>query len=187
MMFADYYLTLASVISKDKGYANHFKVEHWELNPIWQKQVAQKKWFNPKHILIVALFSSVAILLPEYGTMPDSFCQAFLGCLIGMFSIIVGRHLSNLLIFRYVTRNPDEISGQITMSHDFVLSMSLYQYLGICFFLGLIALLSRSLFVIGSFVGAVLVVTHHSRWIRRHRKQLKASKQSPEKVDKVAN
>jgi hypothetical protein len=175
-MFADYFLTLAGAVLKDRKYGDHFKAEHYELNPIWQKHVAKMKWLNPRHIALTVVISSLLILLVEFAEMPEPFIRALLGCLFVVFGMVIGRHLSNLMIFRYVIRKPDEISGQVAIAHTLLLSVSLYQYLTILVPLALIAIFSPSPFVIGACVGAVLVLVVHLIWIRKYRKQARASK-----------
>jgi len=173
-MLADYFLTLAGAVLKDRGYGNHVKAEHYELNPIWQRQVAQRKWLNPRHLGLTVVASSALILLTEFGEMPEPFIQGFLGCLLVVFGMIIGRHLSNLMVFGYVIRKPDEISGQVTMGHALLLSVSLYQYLVAFVPLVLIAIFSPSPFVIGACIGALLLVAVHLKWIRKHRTQARA-------------
>ena len=151
-MFADYFLTLAGAVLKDRKYGDHFKAEHYELNPIWQKNVARKKWLNPRQIVLVVVSSSILILPMEFVEMPQPFIQAVLGCLLAVLGMVIGRHLSNLMIFRHVIRKPEEISGQVTMSHALLLWVSLYQYLTILVPLALIAIFSPSPFVIGACV-----------------------------------
>ncbi len=179
-MFSDYFLTLAGAVLKDKKYCNHFKTEHYELNPIWQKQIAQKKWLNPRHIVLTIVISSVLILLAEFGEMPEPFIQGFFGCFLAVYGMIIGRHLSNLMIFRYMIRKPDEISGQVTMTHALLLSLSLYQYLVGFVPLVFIAIFSPSPFVHGASVGAALLLAVHLKWIWKHRKQTEASNKPSE-------
>lgn len=179
-MFADYFLTLAGAILKDKKYGNHFKAEHYELNPIWQKQVAQKKWFNPKHIVLTVVLSSLLILLTEYGVMPEPFIQGIWGCLLALYGMIIGRHLSNLMIFGYMIRKPNEIHGQVTMTHSLLLSMSLFQYLVAFVPLSLITIFSPNPFVFGASIGIVLLIVIHLKWIWTHRKQMRASNKEAE-------
>ncbi len=175
LMFSDYFLTVAGAVLKDKIYANHFKVEHYELNPIWQKEVAQKKWLNPRHIVLTIVFSSVLIFLMEFEEMPEPFIQGFFGCILAVYGMIVGRHLSNLIIFRRMIQKPDEISGQVTMAHALLLSLSLYQNL-VCFVpLVFISIFSPNPFVHGAFVGAALLMAVHLKWIWKHRKETSVS------------
>ena len=58
-MLADYFLTLAGAVLRDRKYSDHFKTEHYEMNPLWQKDVARKKWLNPRHIVLVVVVSCV--------------------------------------------------------------------------------------------------------------------------------
>jgi hypothetical protein len=176
-MFADYFLTLAGAVLKDRKYGDHFKTEHYELNPIWQKDVARKKWLNPRQIALVVVGSCLVILPMEFVELPEPFVQGVLGCLLAVLGMVIGRHLSNLMIFRYVIRKPDEISGQVTLTHSLLLSWSLYQNLAVLVPLALIAVFSPSPLVIGACVGAVLVLAVHWRWIRKHRKRARASTQ----------
>jgi len=174
-MFADYFLTLAGAVLKDKGYGDHFKVEQYEMNPIWQKEVAQRKWFNPKHILLTILISSLLILLVEYGEVQESFIQGMLGCLVSIYGMVIGRHLSNLLIFSYMIRKPDEIHGEVTMAHTLVLMLSLYHYIVVLVPIILIAIFSPSPFVIGVLVGVIFLQALHLKWIWMYQKKMKAS------------
>lgn len=174
-MFADYFLTLAGAALKDRKYGNHFKAEHYELNPIWQQQVAQKIWFNPKHIMLTVVTSSLFICLAEYGDMPEPAVQGFTGCLFSIYGMVIGRHLSNLVIFGHMIRKPDDISGQITMSHSLLLSVSLCQHLVAFVPLGLIAVFSPTPFATGAFAGVLLLVAIHLKWIWKHKRQTRAS------------
>lgn len=175
LMFADYFLTLTGAALKDRKYGNHIKTEHYELNPIWQKQIAQKKWLNPKHIVLTFVLSSFIILMTEYGEMPEPFTQGIWGCLLALYGMIIGRHLSNLMIFGYMIRKPNEIHGQVTMTHALVLSLSLYQYLVVFVPLTLIAIFSPNPFIFGAAIGVVLLTMIHLKWIWTHRKQMRTS------------
>jgi hypothetical protein len=177
LMFADYFLTLAGAVLKDKKYADHFKAEHYEMNPVWQKEVEQKKWFNPRHIMLTILISSLLILLVEYGEVDESFTQGMLGCLASIYGMVIGRHLSNLLIFSYINRKPDEIHGEVTMAHTLLLMLSLYQYIVVLVPVLLIAIFSPSPFVTGVLVGVILLQVLHFKWIWMYQKQMKAAKE----------
>ena len=163
-MFADYFLTLAGVVQREKKYGGHFKIEHYELNPIWQKGVAQRKWFNAKHILLTGVVTLLLILLVKFGETAESFVEGVLGCLLVLFGMLLGRHLSNLMIFRHVIRKPGEISGQVTMTHALLLSISLYQYFVVFVPIVLIAFFAPSPFVTGALFAVVLLLTAHLKW-----------------------
>jgi len=173
-MLTDYFLTLISQGQRSKRYGDHFKAEHYELNPLWQKAVAQRKWFNPRHLLLTLFLSVLLVLLLESSSMPEPLAQGVLGGLLVFFSSLIGRHLCNLLTFRHINRKPNEISGQVTMTHGFLLSMSLYQYVVVLVPMVLVAVFSPTPFAIGGLCGVVLLLAGHLRWIRRHNRKKKS-------------
>ncbi len=131
LMFLDYFLTVLGAVKREKGYSRHFRTEHYELNPIWQKDIARSRWFNPRHVAMVVLVAGGLVGLSQFAEISDEVLQALLGYFVILFGAIVGKHLSNLMTFGRLARRPDDISGQVTMKHQMVLSMSLYQSMGI--------------------------------------------------------
>jgi len=101
-MLADYLLTVIGTIQKEKKYDDHFKSQYYELNPLWQKQISQRKWFNPRHILLTVSFSAVIAYLIEFGGLPAFLAQGVIGCLFILYGLIIGRHLSNILVFLHL-------------------------------------------------------------------------------------
>jgi len=174
LMLTDYFLTLVGVKQRGKKYGEHFASEHYEMNPIWQKPVAQKKWFNPKHILLTTIATLLLVLVVEPSDMPEPLAQGVLGGFLVFFSSLIGRHLCNLLTFRHINRKPNEISGQVTMTHTLVLSLSLYQYIVVLIPMALVAAFSPTPFVIGGLFGVVLLLMAHLMWIRRHNRRTKS-------------
>jgi hypothetical protein len=170
MMFADYFLTVFGGIQSKKGYSLHFKTEHYELNPIWQKHIAQRKWFNPRQIMLALVVSVALVLLLELEEVPDSLAQGILGAVMVLYAVVLGRHVSNLLIFQHLIHRPEEISGQVAMSHPLVLSISLYTTLVTIIPIALVAVFSKSEFAIGGTAGLALFCLVQLRWIRMARK-----------------
>jgi hypothetical protein len=166
MMFADYFLTVLGAIQRDKKYARHFKMQHYELNPIWQKSISRKKWFNLRHTLLVVIMNAALIWALEFGDIPDAFAEIILGSLLVVYGVVIGRHFSNLLIFRYIEKNSSQISGEVSMSHRLVLSISTYQMLVALIPVVLIAVFSRSNFARGGVLGAVILFATHWGWRR---------------------
>ena len=176
-MLTDYFLTLAGAIQMEKKYGDHFKTEHYELNPLWQKNVAHKKWFNPKHLLLTTFVTLILLFMTEYVEMSENFVKGALGCLIVFLGMVIGRHFCNLMIFSYMINRPDEISGCVTMTHDLVLRISLYQYSVVIVPLSLIAFFSPNPFVIGAMLAGVLMIMTHIEWISKRRKKRELSGQ----------
>jgi len=174
LMLADYFLTVVGRIQSEKEYSKHFKMEHYELNPIWQKSIAGGKWFNIRHIFLVILGTLFSSILFEFGDLPYSYIQGFMGALFTVYSVIVARHLSNLLIFQHSIRNPDEMSGQVNMSYSMTLSISAYQCLAALFPMGIIVFFSPTPFVIGALIGLAVLFAAHFGWLRQYKKRLKS-------------
>lgn len=171
LMFADYFLTVLGAVWREGTHSRYFKTRHYELNPAWQREIAGKRWFNPRHIVLTLLLCGILAGLIEFGDLPEALVQAVLGFVFIVFGTIIGRHLSNLLTFRRLGRGAGEISGYVTMSHALTLSISMYQYLVAVIPLGIIAAFNPTPFVLGGLGGAVLVMLVHLAWLRRHKKQ----------------
>jgi hypothetical protein len=65
LMVLDYYLTLYGAHLAERSYRRHFKIEHYELNPIWQSAVARRHWINLRHLAVVMLVGGMLVLLAE--------------------------------------------------------------------------------------------------------------------------
>lgn len=94
----------------------------------------------------------------------------FLGALIMAFSMIVSRHLTNVLMFRFVRRNPSLISGESEMKHVLVLKLSQYQFLAVLVPMTIIVVLIPHPFLVGCITGLLLLIFLHGFWIRINRR-----------------
>jgi len=139
------------------------------LNPIWQKAVAQRKWFNPKHMVITLIVSALLVVVAEFACPSDSYIHALSGAVFVPFSMVIGRHVCNLLVYAHMDRKPDEIAGQLSMSHGMVLSVSLYSYITVLLPLALVAIFVRTPFAIGGLCGAAMLMIVNYGWIRKNR------------------
>lgn len=175
LMFADYFMTLIGAVQSKKKYGQHFKTEHYELNPVWQRDVARRKWFNPRHLFLVLLISSLLFLVAETGMLREPLVEAVFGAVLIVFATLLGKHLSNLMVFGHVIRKPKQISGQLTMSHALALSVSMYQYLVAGVPVVMIAIFMPSPFTVGGIFGIALLLVAHLVWITRYRMRAKRS------------
>jgi hypothetical protein len=177
LMLLDYFLTVAGAIQREKGYSKHFQVQHYELNPLWQKTIAKKEWFNLRHLILTALFGGLVVWLTNSVDGPDDAIDGLLGCMIGVFALLVGRHISNLLTFGYLIRHPDAISGQVAMSHQLILALSTFQMIGILILMALVAYFSGAAFAYGAAGGILAMIISHVIWII-HDKRKEAKQRS---------
>lgn len=171
LMISDYLLTVLGAVLREKGYSNHFKMGQYELNPIWQESIGRKRWLNPRHILLTLVMTFGLVWILEFGAVSDSFAESLFGCLFVTFGMVIGRHLSNILIFRRLARRPEEISGQVVLAHSLTLAISTCQFLVVAIPVAMIAVFSPTPFALGGMAGTVLVLTVHSIWILRNRKR----------------
>jgi hypothetical protein len=168
LMLADYALTIAGARLHAGGYGRHFVIEHYELNPVFQRAVATRRWFNPKHLAIVVAFTVLLVAFDQFLLRGErALGAAFAGALTTVFVSVNARHLSNIALFAYVRRHPDALSGEVRMSHLLVLSMSACQTLLVLLPVALVAWTTRHPFALGAFAGCVAFALAHLVWYRR--------------------
>lgn len=175
LMLSDYLLTIAGARLRASAYASHFRTPHYELNPLWQDAIAKLRWINVRHLLITAVFTAFLIAVFETWQDVDEFAEIIEGLMIGAFGSVNGRHLGNLGIFWYIKRHPESVEGVVTMSHEVVLWISLFQMLGLFMPALLLACFLPRPIVIGFAGGAAMLIAVHFGWIRRHRRKLRES------------
>lgn len=175
LMLLDYILTILGAKASSGVYREHFKSPTYELNPVWQKSVQQLRWFNPRHFLSVCLVTVLLDLFDRNSNFPIELFDLIIGMLFGVFGSVCGRHLTNLLLFQYLNRQPAEIEGQVHLTHKLVLRISLFNYLGLVPLLGLIVVLVPRLPVIGAFLGILIMAVVHLIWARQIKPQALAT------------
>lgn len=157
LMLSDYFLTVWGAILSEKKYGQHFKFEHYELNPIWQKNIARKQWFNLKHLVIVVAVTIFCFFWSNTWTGTDVGSEALFGYLTILFASINGTHVANILTFLYMIRHPGSVSGEIRMNHPLMLCLSQFRLLSLLLVLIVIAFFSPTPFILGG-VGSQVVL-----------------------------
>lgn len=182
LMFTDYYLTVTGAILKERKYADHFKTEHYELNPNFQKEIAAIKWFSPRHFLGTLFLTGFVFLIVGFDWLPSYFAEGILGYFLILFATVVGRHIGNILTFIAVDRVPDQLTGQITMTHAFALTLSTVSYFVVLVPLAILALFTRAPYVVGGLLGIVMLILTHLRWLAAHRAKIGKQKREDSAV-----
>lgn len=180
LMISDYLLTVAGARLRTAAFGNHFKTQHYELNPLWQNAIARLRWFNLRHLALTLLVTGALIIIWEWSDPDDPLLPYFIGFLIGAQGTIIGRHLGNLAAFAYVKRHLGEIGGTVTMSHGLALWLSTFQLYAVLLPLALLAAYSPQQEVLGAVAGVVALILVHMIWIARHRRKLRLLQQSPD-------
>jgi hypothetical protein len=170
LMVSDYYLTLLGAYLAEHSYRRRFKTAHYELNPLWQSAIVGRQWINLRHLAGVVLVGSILVLLTDVLELDNVFLNPLLGFVFTCYGLVLGRHLSNILTFVHLARSPNDVTGEIHLSHNFVLSLSIYQLLVAGVPIGFIAIFSPSAFVFGAVAGVVALALVKTLWLARARK-----------------
>jgi hypothetical protein len=172
-MMADYYLTLlGNKISKE--YREHFAMKDYEVNPLWQKDVSRQKWFNPKQLALVAAFTAIFYFFIQYLYDRDYILmQLMMGMITAPYAIILGRHLSNLLLFSFVRKNPGILEGKLMIPYQYMLATSRIMVVPGIFMFIVIYAFTQDFFVLGGTIGSVILFCVHFIWALKARKMKK--------------
>ncbi len=170
-MLADYYLTLLGE-TQSKEYREHYVLKEYEVNPLWQEDVKKRKWFNPKQLALVVVFTAIMYFFIQYLYYEDYMVmQLLMGMFTAPYTIILGRHLSNLLLFRYVRKNPAMMEGKVTIPYQYMLFTSRIMVVpGILMYVVIYAF-TQHIFVLGGVIGSLILFFVHYIWARRARKK----------------
>ena len=170
LMLSDYYLTVAGARLRDAGHAKHFRTAHYELNPLWQRAIARKRWINPVHLVAVAVVTLLFYGIANLATDPlDPLPGFMLGFVVGLQGMINGRHLGNLATFGYLKRRQDAIEGAVIMGQEFVLRLSLFQTFAALVPIALLAAIEPQPATFGAALGVAAMIPLHIAWIARFR------------------
>jgi hypothetical protein len=172
LMLLDYFLTVAGMRQYQRQYGQHIRLEQYELNPLWQKSIEQNRWFNRRHLFIV-LFITIIVVGLSNGTGAPDRDRFLFGALVTIYLYIIGRHLSNILNFRYIAHNPQQLRGEVVISYRATLKSSQFQVLPALLPLLLAALVVNSYFLFGSVAGLLLFTAVHWIWLWRYQKSQK--------------
>lgn len=176
IMLADYYLTLLGKKFRDSKYSEHLSSPEYELNPAWQKDVNSFKLFNYKHILSIILITGYFYFASKL--LSDDWFFGLYGALFTVYGYVIMRHFQNIFIYRYSNKNPDLLSGKVTMGHVLMLKISQYQLFTTSVFLLVLSAWSASWFICGGGLGILLLALTKYRWIAAYKKKMQAVKQN---------
>lgn len=172
LMITDHALTIWGAILSRKQYSLHFKTKIYELNPVWQKDVEKLKFFNLRHMVTVVIvtgyFLLIALVLPDEYNSIFSFA---LGMITIPFLAIVGRHLSNILLFNFLILNPSEVEGEVVTSKLLTNKTSQYNILSYILLVGILYFFTYSNFILGGVLGCTILFFAHYIWKSRYGKK----------------
>ncbi len=170
LMIADYYLTILGAVLREKEYGKHFIIETYEMNPTYRSVIDKKSLFNLKFVAQVLLNFAILLMCSIFLVSEFEFIYwIVLGFYLTLYSYIIGLHISNILIFRWVADNPDAIEGDVKLSHGYNLRQSLNFNAVLFFPIILILWFSFSYFVLGSLFAVIYNVMLVLNWISKRK------------------
>jgi hypothetical protein len=171
----DYLFTLKAARMYQEGASKHMVFGGgYELNPVFQKDIARLRRLSPRFFLLLILFSILLFMI--YVLAFSGLFEFSLGLLVGVQLTVHMRHIRNLVIFSYA-KNSQGMSGTLQYEHWLSLRISaieLFTYAGL-FLLFLIV--CPRLFVLGCAVSCFMVGWRH----------LMDSKRKPAEVPEAAS
>jgi hypothetical protein len=170
LMILDYYLTIFGNKLRLEGYSSHFEIDSYELNPLWVTDIAKHKLLNFKHLSLVFLATLFLYCLNRIE-IDSAFYKFLYGALLVNFVLVNSRHISNILLFRYIKNDQGLIKGQVKLSEKYVYVQSAIQYSGCATIIVPLALLSRSLYVYGALSGCLILAAAHMAWYRKKKRE----------------
>jgi hypothetical protein len=70
---------------------------------------------------MVAIVSGLLFFLEIIAREQESSGIRFLlGFIFGVYTLVIGRHLTNILIFRHINRHPESMQGEVSYSMEFI-------------------------------------------------------------------
>lgn len=167
----DYQLTLSGAALVERRYRQHFRVPQYELNPVMQPVIRARKRVSGRHLALVALITGLVYVEGLLMGFESSLFTFLLAFVFGAYASVTGRHLANLLTFRFLEKHPDELSGTVEMSQAYITRLTQYMYLSTILPLLVAAFLSPTPAVVGVAAGVLALYAGHGLWYRRARRQ----------------
>jgi hypothetical protein len=168
-MFADYHLTLLGAKLYHREYGRHIVMEHYELNPVLRDAINQGRRYHPRHVIAVLLITAIFVWQAAMSGFDENpFADFAEGMLLTVFAILNGRHISNILTFRDVIRNPSAMTGEVRVTHAAVLAHSRYQLWAVLLPLLLVFVMTGEMFAAGGLLGVATLTFAHKVWAKKN-------------------
>jgi hypothetical protein len=165
LFISDYSFTLACASLYRRGIRDKIAFEgSFELTPYYQKDIDSLKRISPRFLfalMLALLMLSMIWFLSGFIEMRQLYLLA-LGALVLLQLAVHKRHLQNFFLFRAMLQS-DSVRGRIEYSRSLVLQQSSFELLLFAAIFALLALVTRSLFVLGGALGCASTSLKHWR------------------------
>jgi hypothetical protein len=121
MYIFDYASTLWLARAYQTTLSKYVVFEHGvELNPNFEREIAGRRGFSPKFVLLLALVVVIILLSPWAGYY---FGEFLAGALLLTWSFVNSRHLRNYFYVWFLRRKPEALKGRQEQSYWFMQKM----------------------------------------------------------------
>ena len=126
-----------------------------EMNPHFEKDVQQVKWFNPRYIFLMLGFT---LLLGITGSwFPSGVFELVAGTALLLLLVVDFRHIENLSLAWFLKIDPDGIKGKIEQSYKMSQQrVAVYTFNAGALYLIVFLLTGRVFFLGGTIVSVLL-------------------------------
>lgn len=165
LMWGDWALTILQERERVQYSGKHYEsypTNTIEGNPMLQGAVARRKLIEPRHLLLIVVFS--AIVAYAIVWIPPILQTAFVGYAWGLYLVALTMHLGSFVGYRGSRRG---IHGRIAMHLRTGYVVQAGRYLSLTILLAIVALFAASEFAAGVAVAALTSTARQYLWMRR--------------------
>ena len=130
-----------------------------EMNPLFEKDVQQVKWFSPRYLFLML---GAALLIGFVGMwLPPRNFEMLAGMAILLVLVVDLRHIENLTFIWFLKSDPEGFKGKIAQSHKLSQQrVAVYSINTGVLYLIVFLLTGRVFFIGGAIVSVLLGIRH---------------------------
>jgi len=163
LMQADWFLTVVQQRARASGPQPYrtYPVDTVEGNPMLRRDVASGRLLSARH-LVGAVLISAALAWAASGTRPERLTVA-LGAVWGMFLILIETHVRNIVAY---AASRAGTHGRLYVHQRTAYRMNLGRYAGTLVFVGALAILDPTPFLLGVCIAAAITIARQLIFMR---------------------
>lgn len=159
-MLLNYYTALYANYLRLKGHVQYFEFEQCELNPLWKQDMQKSKIFNIKHLIGVCLMTLYIYFLQKTDFDKAAY-KMIMGFVVSYGLITLFRSYSNILLFKFVIKNPSELEGKLLLKTKYQYYHSLFALLPVLGPLLGLLLYIKSYYLFGAIIAIIAALVAH--------------------------
>ncbi len=167
LFLGDHYMTVVSAkLLKSYVGQHHVFQNGVELNPMFEKEVANFQWFTQKHLL--ALIGGIVALSTIRLLGLVAIFEFLIGAILLQWLEIDLLHIQNILYFRDIIRKPNSLTGTVESSYWLSQRQTAFRKISHAVFISVAALATMRLFFWGGVVVLIVQGFRHLKLANRN-------------------